>query len=264
MRLLSFVLLTIALAGCERVAADRAGPQLVAKVNGVEISAREVRTSGAPSVAQAVEKVIDRELLVQKALEAGLERDAQVKDSIDNARRHVLAQAYLDRAASAATKPTRDEVRAFYAENPALFAERRLYRMRELIVSAPAELVDVLRAQAARSADLEEVAAWLKARNARFTMAAETQPAEQLPLAYLQQMARMKPGEIAVFPIQLGANVIQVVQVEEAPLGLEQSQTVIEQFLAGRKRLELAAAEVKRLRASAHIEYVAQFKQSTR
>jgi EpsD family peptidyl-prolyl cis-trans isomerase len=264
MRLLSFIVLMAGLAGCERVAADRADAQLVARVNGTEISAREIRSSGSTGVAQAVEKVIDRELLVQKALEAGLERDAQVKDSIDNARRHVLAQAYLDRAASAATKPTREEVRAFYAENPALFAERRLYRMRELIVSAPAELVDVLRAQAARSADLEEVAAWLKARNARFTMAAETQPAEQLPLAYLQQMARMKPGEIAVFPIQLGANVIQVVQVEEAPLGLEQSQTVIEQFLAGRKRLELAAAEVKRLRASAHIEYVAQFKQSTR
>ena len=264
MRLLSFIVLTLGLAGCERVAADRADAQLVARVNGIEISAREIRTSASPSVAQAVEKVIDRELLVQKALEAGLERDPQVKDSIDNARRQVLAQAYLDRAASAATQPTKEEVRAFYAENPALFAERRLYRMRELIVSAPAELVDVLRAQAARSSDLQEVAAWLKARNARFTMAAETQPAEQLPLAYLQQMARMKPGEIAVFPIQLGANVIQVVQVEEAPLGLEQSQTVIEQFLAGRKRLELAAAEVKRLRASAHIEYVAQFKQSTR
>jgi len=260
MRFLPFILFTVGMAGCGR-AVD---PQLVARVNGVEISAHEVRANGSAGVAQAVEKVIDRELLVQKALEAGLERDPQVKDSIDNARRQVLAQAYLDRSANAATQPTKDEVRSFYAENPALFAERRVYRMRELIVSAPAELVDVLRAQAARVSDLDELAAWLKARNARFTVAAETQPAEQLPLAYLQQMARMNPGEIAVFAIPAGANVIQVVQAEAAPLGLEQSQTVIEQFLAGRKRLELAAAEVKRLRASAHIEYVAQFKQSTR
>ncbi|HZE61729.1 MAG TPA: EpsD family peptidyl-prolyl cis-trans isomerase [Burkholderiales bacterium] len=260
MRLLPFILFTVGIAGCERVAADRADPQLVARVNGIEISAREVRTNGPASVAQAVEKVIDRELLVQKALEAGLERDPQVKDSIDNARRQVLAQAYLDRAASAAPQPSKEEVRAFYAENPPLFAERRVYRMRELVVSAPAELVDVLRAQAARAADLDEVAAWLKARNARFSTATDTQPAEQLPLAYLPQVARMKPGEIAVFAIPAGANVIQLVQAEEAPLGLEQSQVLIEQFLAGRKRLELAAAEVKRLRASAHIEYVAQFK----
>ena len=260
MRALSFLMFAAALAGCDRVAADRADPQLVARVNGIEISARQIRTGGAPSVAQAVEKVIDRELLVQKALEAGLERDPLVKDSIDNARRQVLAQAYLERAAGARAAPSREEVRAFYAENPALFAERRVYRMRELLVSASAEMIDVLRAQAARTADLDELAAWLKTRNARFSAATETQPAEQLPLAFLPQLARMKSGEIAVFATPLGASVVQLIHAEDAPLGAEQAQALIEQFLAGRKRLEIAAAEVKRLRSSARIEYVAQFK----
>ena len=260
MRALSFLIFATALTGCDRVAADRADPQLVARVNGIEISARQVRTGGAPSVAQAVEKIIDRELLVQRALEAGLERDPLVKDSIDSARRQVLAQAYLERAAGAAAQPSREEVRAFYAENPALFAERRIYRMRELVVSAPAEMIDVLRAQAARAADLDELAAWLKARNARFSAATETQPAEQLPLAFLPQLARMKAGEVAVFATPLGASVIQLIHAEDAPLGAEQAAALIEQFLAGRKRLEIAAAEVKRLRSSARIEYVAQFK----
>ena len=260
MRALSFLIFATTLAGCDRVAADRADAQLVARVNGIEISAHQIRTSAAPSVAQAVEKVIDRELLVQKALEAGLERDPLVKDSIDNARRQVLAQAYLDRAAGTRAAPSREEVRAFYAENPALFAERRIYRMRELVVSASAEMIDVLRAQAARTADLDELAAWLKTRNARFSAATETQPAEQLPLAFLPQLARMKSGEIAVFATPLGASVIQLIHAEDAPLGAEQAQALIEQFLAGRKRLEIAAAEVKRLRSSARIEYVAQFK----
>jgi hypothetical protein len=35
---------------------------------------------------------------------------------------------------------------------------------------------------------------------------------------------------------------------------------LIEQFLSGRKRLELAAAEVRRLRDVARIEYVGEFK----
>jgi EpsD family peptidyl-prolyl cis-trans isomerase len=260
MRALSFLMFATALIGCERVSADRADAQLVARVNGIEISARQIHTGGAPSVAQAVEKVIDRELLVQKALEAGLERDPLVKDSIDNARRQVLAQAYLERAAGARAAPSREEVRAFYNENPALFAERRIYRMRELVVSAPAEMIAVLRAQAARTADLDELAAWLKSRNARFSAATETQPAEQLPLAFLPQLARMKSGEIAVFATPLGASVVQLIHAEDAPLGPEQAQALIEQFLAGRKRLEIAAAEVKRLRESARIEYVAQFK----
>ena len=257
MLVLPIIVFTVGVASCERAPADAA--QLIARVNGVEISAHEIRTNGAATVAQAVEKVIDRELLVQKALEAGLERDALVKDSIDNARRQVLAQAYLDRTASGATRPSREEVRAFYAENPALFAERRVYRMRELVVSANAELVDALRSQATRAADLDEVAAWLKSRNVTFSAASETQPAEQLPLAFLPQMARMKTGEIAVFQTPPGATVVQVLHAEGAPLALEQSQALIEEFLAGRRRLEVAAAEVKRLRATARIEYVAQF-----
>ena len=260
MRALSFLIFATSLAGCDRVAADRADAQLVARVNGIEISARQVRANNAPSVAQAVEKVIDRELLAQRALEAGLERDPLVKDSIDSARRQVLAQAYLERAAGAAAQPSREEVRAFYVENPALFAERRIYRMRELLVSVPAEMIDVLRAQAARSSDLDELALWLKARNAQFSAATETQPAEQLPLAFLPQLARMKPGEIAVFATPAGAQVVQLLQAEAAPLAPGEAQALIEQFLAGKKRLEIAADEVKRLRAAARIEYVAQFK----
>ena len=264
MRALLIPILALAAAGCERAAADRAASQPVARVNGVEISARELRSAGAASLAQAVEKVIDRELLVQKALESGLERDPQVAADIDNARREVLAQAYVERAARARAAATRDEVRAFYAENPALFAERRIYRTRELVVSANPEMIDVLRAQVAHAADLDEVAAWLRSRNARYSVLAQTQPAEEVPLAFLPQLARMGPGELAVFPTALGASVVQLVYSESAPLAYEQAAALIENFLAGRKRLAVAQDEVKRLRETARIEYVAQFKQSTR
>ena len=259
--MLATLAMTTALAGCGRTPADRAG-ELVARVNGVEISARQLRP-GSAGVAQAVDKVIDRELLVQKALESGLERDPQVAAEIDNARREVLAQAYIERAARANAAPTREEVRAFYAENPALFAERRIYRLRELDVSANADMIDALRSQAASTQDLDELAAWVKSRGARAAMSIQTQAAEQLPLAFLPVIARLKPGELAVFATPLGASVIQLVFYEDAPLSSEQATPLIETFLAGRKRLALAQAEVKRLREVAKIEYVAQFK-STR
>jgi EpsD family peptidyl-prolyl cis-trans isomerase len=251
---LAALALLAALAGCERASAFKPGTQVVvAKVNGVEISARDATT-------QALEKIIDRELLVQKALAAGLDRDPQVAQSIDQARRHLLAQAYLDRAAAAVPRSTPEEVRAFYAENPALFAERRIYRLRELAVSAPAELVEVLRAEAAHAADLDAVAAWLQARGARFTSANLTQPAEQVPLSQLPELSRMKEGDIAVFAAPPGVSVVQLVQAQEAPLSEQQAAPLIDQFLAARKRMELAAAEVRRLRDGARIEYVGDIK----
>jgi EpsD family peptidyl-prolyl cis-trans isomerase len=268
MKRLLLLLMVLVPAGCERAAADRPATQLVAKVNGTEISVHQLRTASttagaagsAASVAQALEKVIDRELLVQKALAAKLDRDPQVQQSIENARRQLLAQAYLERTASAGAGSTRDEVRAFYAENPALFAERRIYRLRELTLSAPAELIDVLRAQAAKARDLDELGPWLRARKANYSVDAVEQPAEQLPLSFLPRLAAMKPGEIAVFATPLGASVIQLLHAEEAPLSETQAAPLIEQFLAARRRLETAAAEVKRLREVATIEYLGEFK----
>ena len=248
------VLAVLAAPGCERASASRSGtPVVVAKVNGTEISTREA------AGAQSLEKVIDRELLVQRALAEGLDRDPQVAQSIDSARRQLLAQAWLERAAGA-VRSSAEEVRSFYAANPALFGERRIYRLRELAVSAPAELVEMLRAEAARAREFEEVAAWLRLRDASFSAFSSTQPAEQVPLSQLPQLARMKPGEIAVFAGPGGASVVQLLHAEEAPLTEQQAAPVIEQFLAARKRMELAAAEVRRLRESARIEYVGDVK----
>ena len=229
------------------MACEPADTHALARVNGVEISGKP-----SPMTQAALDKVIDRELLVQKALEAGLDKDPAIVQTIDDARRQVLAQAYVERLAAAAAKASADEVRAFYNENPALFAERRIYRVRELAASVPAESIG--------EGDLDQIVASLKARGARYTLTTYTQPAEELPLAFLPKLSRMKPGELAVFPTPVGGTALQLIHAEDAPLAPEQANALIEQFLAGRKRMQLAAAEVKKLREGARIEYVAQVK----
>jgi EpsD family peptidyl-prolyl cis-trans isomerase len=266
--LLGCAALAAALAGCGQSQATasgddpRASGKIAAKVNGTPISVQQIAggaASGNP--AQALERIIDRELLVQKALQAKLDRDPQVLQALENSRRQLLAQAYLERAAAAAVKSSADEVSAFYAENPALFAQRRIYRLRELVVSASADQIELVRSEAAGAKDLDEIAGWLKWRNLKIgPVTGATQPAEQLPLGYLPQLARMRAGEIAVFASAPGATVIQLVHAQDAPLTEQQAAPLIEQFIAGRKRLELAAAEVRRLREVASIEYVGDFK----
>ena len=70
----------------------------------------------------------------------------------------------------------------------------------------------------------------------------------------------MREGELAVFPVAQGATVVQLISAQDAPLSEREAAPVIEQFIAGRKRLELAATEVRRLREAANIEYVGDFK----
>jgi EpsD family peptidyl-prolyl cis-trans isomerase len=258
--LVSSLTLAFVAAGCSTEASSP-GATLAAKVNGTAITVQGLGAGRPAALQKSLEQVIDRELLVQKALEAKLDRDPQVVQAVENARRQLLAQAWLDHAAARDAKAARDEIGEFYSQNPALFSQRRVYRFQEMLVSAPADKLDLVKAELSGAKDLDEVSGWLKWRNLRVSpVAGVTQAAEQLPLSYLPQLSRMKEGEIAVFASPLGATVIQLVHAQEAPLTQEQAAPVIEQFLAGRKRLELAATEVKRLREVASIEYVGEFK----
>src|SRR5262245_48442438 len=103
--LLPLLGLAAALGACRETATPKTEP--AARVNGALSSAQQVRYAveraearGALSSAQMLERIIDQELLVQKAQHAGLERDPRVKDTLETVRRAVLAHAYIDQMAS--------------------------------------------------------------------------------------------------------------------------------------------------------------------
>ncbi len=260
-RLLALALL-LGGAACTRVtgAPEAPGARVAAKVNGSEIALEKTGALNRQAAAQALDHVIDRELLVQKALAAKLDHDPEVARAIEEARRKLLAQAYLERLGP--VKVQADEVRAFYQDNPALFSQRRLYRVRQLEIPAAIERIDLLKAEVARASELEDIVLWVTTRGLKYRIASLTEPAEEVPLAQLPELSRMREGEMAVFASPAGTSVVQLVHAQEAALSEQQAAPVIERFLAGRKRLELAAMEVKRLREVASIEYVGEFKRN--
>lgn len=262
----------IALSGCGRADGQKAASQVAAKVNGGEItvhqinnviaSSNEVRPEQAKQAAdQALERVIDQELLVQRAIKARLDRDSQVMQTTEAAKRQILAQAYIDRAvaASASVTESQEEIRKFYKENPALFERRRIYRFHELQAVAPQEKLEALKAVAAEAKGVDSVAEWLRSQKLAFHVATSSRAAEQIPLTMLARMFEMRDGQIAVFPTRDGAAVVQLLQSLEAPLSEQQAAPIIERFLLSRKRLEVAQAEVRKLREQAKIEYVGEF-----
>jgi EpsD family peptidyl-prolyl cis-trans isomerase len=267
----------IALSACGRGDGTKAASQVAAKVNGGEISVHQINNVIAGSnevppeqakqaAAQALERIIDQELLVQRAIKARLDRDPQVMQAIEAAKRQILAQAYIDRAVAASASVTggQEEARKFYKENPALFERRRVYRLHELQAVAPPEKLVALAAVVSEAKSLDRVAEWLRSQKLPFQVATSSRSAEQIPLSMLARMVEMRDGQIAVFPTRDGAAVVQLLRSQDAPLSEQQAAPIIERFLFSRKRLEVAQAEVKKLREQAKIEYVGEYEAAHR
>ena len=238
---------------------------VAATVNGEKIRVRQVESllaqagpgagEDARAGVEALERIIDQELLAQEARKAGLERDPRVAEAIESARRRILGQAWLERVAAESGSGMRDEVERFYRENPALFGQRRVYRVLEISAVAPQEMVADIRKAAAGAASLYNVAAWLETRHVPFNVSTASRPAEQIPLRVLPRVAGMQEGQIAVFATARGASIVQLLRSNQVPLTEHQAAPVIERYLLNRKRADVAVAEVGRLRAEATIEY---------
>src|SRR5438105_1450 len=262
--------LVVALWSCGKADVKKAPGQVVAKVNGDEISVHQINNAIARSndiapdeakqaAAQTLERIIDQELLVQKALKNKLDRDPQVMQAIEDAKRQILAQAYVERAVAASSTEDSDQIRKFYQDNPALFERRRIYRVHELTVVAPREKLDALKAATAGAKSLGDVAGWLKSQKLVFQEAISSRPAERIPLNILAQVFGMREGQIAVIATSQGASVVQLLQAQEASLSEQQAKPLIERYLQSRKLLATAQAEVRKLREHARIEYLGEF-----
>lgn len=266
----ALIAVALALSSCGKADVKKAAGQIAAKVNGEEISVHQINNAIArgneippeqakQAAAQVLERIIDEELLVQRALKAKLDRDPQVMQAIEGAKRQILARAYLERVVSSAPTESQAEIGKFYKDNPALFERRRIYRVHELVVLAPKEKVDALTAAASRMTSLNDVTGWLKLQKLPFQVEIASRPAEQIPMNLLPTLSKMREGQITVFPTLRGASVMQLLQSTEAPLSEQQAAPIIERYLVSRRRLETGGAEVRKLRKQAKIDYVGEF-----
>jgi EpsD family peptidyl-prolyl cis-trans isomerase len=255
----------VTLPGCGKEEHKKAATQVVAKVNGDEISVHQInyvlaRSQGinAENVEQAkkeiVDKLIDQQLAIQQAEAAKLDRDPAVMQNIEASRRDILARAYLEKVATSQAKPTADETKKYYADHPELFAHRRVYNLRE--IALPADGVAAVKPLIAQNKSMQDIANALKAANIRFGANAGVRSAEQLPLATLGRLHEAKDGQTLLIESPQGAMVVQVVASQEQPVAESEALPKIEQFLANQRAGEVVANDMKKLRAQAKIEMV--------
>jgi len=244
----------VAAGACAREESPPAG--VAARVNGGEMPARRIdrempreRRDARPDLheatSRAVESAIDQKLLVQKAIEAGLDRDPDVMRELDEGRRRVLANAWVRRSLAERAHAEREsEVRAFYAANPALFAQRRIYTLREILVSGPAATLQGV-AAAAHAGSAKDVEAAIAHAGLQARARESTQPAEDVPLALLAKLQSMKDGEITAVDSAGALAVVELLRAVPAPLGEREAAPAIERYLATRHRPANASIQAR-------------------
>jgi len=246
--------------------------QTAAKVNKEEITVHQInfvlqRQQGLKpeqteaASRQVLERLIDQELAVQKAQEQKLDRDPRVVQQIEALKREIIARAYVERVGESAAKPTNEEIAKYYADKPALFKDRRIYSLQEVQIEARPDQYDMLRAKLAEAKSINEFAEFLKANDFRFNGNQAVRAAEQLPLASLDRISRLKDGEsdMAPTPNGSGLTVLYLIGSRSQPVDEARARPAIEAFLLNQRKTEVVQKDLKALRDSSKIEYVGKF-----
>ena len=257
--------LIFALAGCgEKKGVD--APAVAAKVNGEAINARNVEAElakvGVKDPAQAnqmLNALLEQRLLVQQAKKAGLDKDANVKEALQMAERQVLAQAYLEKITASVAKPGDAEVKDYYDKHPELFAERRIYRLQEVMIQVSPENIGAVKARLANGANLTELAQWLKSQNIPARGVQSVKAAEQLPLELVAKLQPLKDGQAITMENPKQITILAITGSQTQPLAFDQAKPAIERFLLSLHKRDLAKANLDKLRTAAKIEYVAPY-----
>jgi EpsD family peptidyl-prolyl cis-trans isomerase len=260
---------TTLLAACG-AKSEKTATQVAAKVNSGEISVHQInfvlqRANVKPEQqqaarGQALERLIDQELAVQKATEKKLDRSPEVLQQLEAAKREILQRAYLEGVVQDVPKPTEAEVKQYYAAHPELFSSRRIYSYRALGIQAAADKIPTIQDMLTKSKSLEEIVAWAKEQNLKYVADAATKPAEQMPMQLLPRLSQMKDGQVALLTGNGGVELIQLVQSKSEPVDEARATPAIQQYFIGMRKNERLQKEVKRLREEAKLEYMGDYK----
>lgn len=262
----------LGLAACGSKDVEKPASQVAAKVNSGEISVHQLnyvlmRTGAgasssemAPKIRREIlDKLIDQELAVEQAIGKKLDRSPEVLMAIESARREILARAYIEQITAAMAKPTIDEAKKYYSENPQLFAERRIYNIQEIMLPAAAGVAGDLRSMLDSGKSMEDIANWLKGKEIKFVAGSATRSAEQIPLELLPKIHPLKVGQGLILQSPQSITVMRLAASQSVPVSEETALPRIQQFLGNQRAAEAAKQEFKTLKAKAKITYMGEF-----
>lgn len=256
------VTMAVALVACGK-GESKSGQALV-KVGKEEVTAlqlnEELQRVNVPVAQQAqarkqvLESLVDRQIVLNQAMEEKVDRDPKVVQSIERAKALIIAQAYMQNKTGTPAKPTRDEIAQYFDKNPALFAQRKTMELRQLNL-ATSDLSDDLKKEIDSAKSIDDVAAFMERNNIKFARQQISRSTADLAPALSEKIVNLPKGQLFIVREGDRSTLMTVADIKDTPVTLQASEAQIAQFLTNARIKEAATAELARLRAATKIEY---------
>jgi EpsD family peptidyl-prolyl cis-trans isomerase len=261
-------LLCLAACGGAKTAAPGATTptQVAAKVGKGEVSVHQVNflmqrqgeirfEDQAKAQRDVLERLIDQELAVQQAQAQKIDREPAVMQTIEAAKRDIVARAYLERITANVVKPTSDELKQYYASHPVLFAQRRIYDVQEITALAKPEQLAKLELKINSAKTAEEIMVLLRGAGLKPEARPNNFTPENIPKVLIDRFATLQIGEPLVLNLSDGIKVITITGTKSAPIDEATALPRIEAFLFTERKRAAVDKDLKNLRAQTSVEY---------
>ena len=206
------------LGGCHK----KVGGQVVATVNDDEITQQELNLElqgvSLPAsadkevkqkvMAQVLQHLVDRQLLVQQAKADGLDKQPEYLSQLLKLQDELLIKLLAAKLSKNIALPDGAAVDKFIADSPSMFAARKHYVLDQLAFPAPKDASVIPALQPAHS--LDAIAAVLSAHGVKFVRGKGQLDSAMMPPVAAQHIAELPAGEPFIVPQggQFIANVI--------------------------------------------------------
>ncbi len=265
--LLGLMCVPIFLSGCSSShSVDKSKTQVVAKVNGEEVTVHEVnqymthltQLDGTPEQMRknAIDAVIDQHLLQTAAKQAKLDRDVNVVQAELDSKKNILIDAYKSRQFHAAVTPTQQQISAYYQAHPILFGERKLYQLQLLRVQVSAENQTALLAQLKQSENIDAFVSWLDTQHITYDINNAVKAPEDMSANEQGMLTKIKVGEAAILDQdQDRISIALLVATQPQAISLDHAQLRIRDLLIAQSTAQQVALWLKQARLNAKIVY---------
>ena len=245
--------------------------QVAAKVNGEEITVHELNQilsrvrikvteeNQAEIKQNGLESLIDQRLILQAAKNAKLDRGPDVLTALEEAKRKVLVDAYMQKTLKGVGKPSAKEVEEFYSARPEIFTDRKQFFYTQLTVPEDPEKIDSLIEKVKSFDAIGDLLANFDNGGVEYKKILEVKESEKIPGPLLAPLNILKEGDIGFLKMSDGLLIIALERVSKDPVTLEQARGAIERELYSQKQQEAAKNLIESLKEAAQIEYLGEF-----